>query len=127
MDRIPYHAFVILEKLGYRNNFIIEDPKYGKNKYAINIGTRDVEKELLYNNEYDGAIIRNVLDYGSYVVDQAPNTVYECIDNSQVKSVFNNGQFANPDDMYASPQGESNMGASSRLSNIPSKGDISTL
>jgi hypothetical protein len=82
MDRIPYHAFVILEKLGYKNNFIIEDQKYGKNKYAINIGTRDVEKELLYNNEYDGAIIRNVLDYGSYVVDQAPNTVYECIDNS---------------------------------------------
>nr|DAV76940.1 MAG TPA: hypothetical protein [Caudoviricetes sp.] len=29
--------------------------------------------------------------------------------------------------MYASPQGELNMGASSRLSNIPSKGDISTL
>jgi hypothetical protein len=41
--------------------------------------------------------------------------------------VFNNGQFANPDDMYASPQGESNMGASSRLYNIPSKGDISVL
>jgi hypothetical protein len=41
--------------------------------------------------------------------------------------VFNNGKFANPDDMYASSQGESNMGASSRLSNIPSKGNISIL
>lgn len=77
---------------------------------------------------YDGVIIKNVIDYGPSSVEQAiPHTVYECIDNSQVKSIFNNGQFANPDDMYASPQGESNMGASSRLSNIPSKRDISIL
>lgn len=75
---------------------------------------------------YDGVIINNVRDYGDGSYDDA-HTVYECIDNSQVKSVFNNGKFANPDDMYASPQGESNMGASIRLSNIPSKGDISTL
>lgn len=75
---------------------------------------------------YDGAIINNVRDYGDGRYDDA-HTVYECIDNSQVKSIFNNGQFANPDDMYASPQGESNMGAATRLSNIPSKGDISTL
>jgi hypothetical protein len=76
---------------------------------------------------YDGVIVNDVIDYGSVVGDLKPHTVYECVDNSQVKSIFNNGQFANPDDMYASPQGESNMGASSRLSNIPSKGDISIL
>lgn len=84
---------------------------------------------VLFNKDfhYDGVIINNVIDYGTRIENPEPHTVYECIDNSQVKSVFNNGQFANPDDMYASPQGESNMGASSRLSNIPSKGDISTL
>lgn len=86
--------------------------------------TRTLERFL---GKYDGVIINNVLDYGIYDEYEEPHTVYECIDNSQVKSVFNNGQFANPDDMYASPQGESNMGASSMLSNIPSKGDISTL
>lgn len=82
-----------------------------------------------YNTDFhrDGIIINNVADYGSPIGELLPHTVYECIDSSQIKSVFNNGQFANPDDMYASPQGESNMGASIRLSNIPSKGDISTL
>lgn len=83
-------------------------------------------EQLNGDGTYDGVIINNVKDYGDGSYDSA-HTVYECIDNSQVKSVFNNGQFANPDDMYASPQGESNMGASSRLSNIPSKGDISVL
>lgn len=53
---------------------------------------------------YDGVIINNVTDYGSQVGQVRPHTVYECIDNSQVKSIFNNGQFANPDDMYASPE-----------------------
>ena len=76
---------------------------------------------------YDGVIINNVIDYGSEVENPEPHTVYECVDNSQVKSIFNNGQFANPDDMYASPQGGLNMGASTRLSKIPSKGDMSTL
>ena len=86
--------------------------------------TRTLERFL---GKYDGVIINNVIDYGTPVGQFLPHIVYECIDNSQIKSVFNNGQFANPDDMYASLQGESNMGASTRLSNIPSKGDISIL
>ena len=91
--------------------------------YSVD-STRTLERFL---GKYDGVIINNVIDYGAPVGQFLPHTVYECIDNSQIKSVFNNGQFANPDDMYASPQGESNMGASTRLSNIPSKGDISIL
>lgn len=84
------------------------------------------EQQQIEDQQFDGVIINNVIDYdgGS---ENDPHTVYECIDNSQVKSVFNNGQFANPDDMYASPQGELNMGAAVRLSTIPSKGDISVL
>lgn len=83
--------------------------------------------EISGDGTYDGVIINNVIDYGSEVENPKPHTVYECVDNSQVKSIFNNGQFANPDDMYASPQGGLNMGASTRLSKIPSKGDMSTL
>ena len=94
--------------------------------YFLNDVAQDLI-EISGDGTYDGVIINNVIDYGSGVKNPEPHTVYECVDNSQVKSIFNNGQFANPDDMYASPQGESNMGASSRLSNIPSKGDISTL
>lgn len=83
--------------------------------------------DISSDGTYDGVIINNVIDYGSGVENPEPHTVYECVDNSQVKSIFNNGQFANPDDMYASPQGGLNMGASTRLSKIPSNGDMSTL
>ena len=48
---------------------------------------------------------------------------------NQIKSAIgNSGQFSqHNDDIYKSAQGESNIGVSSRLSNIPSKGDISIL
>ena len=115
-------------------NFYIKDNIVTIKGY-LNLEINQIKQEYQKNNihfynpdfHYDGVIINNVIDYGSHTETYAPHTVYECIDNSQVKSVFNNGKFANPDDMYASTQGESNMGASSRLSNIPSKGDISIL
>lgn len=94
--------------------------------YFLNDVAQDFT-EISGDGTYDGVIINNVIDYGSGVENPEPHTVYECVDNSQVKSIFNNGQFSNPDDMYASPQGELNMGASTRLSNIPSNGDISIL
>lgn len=68
------------------------------------LSTRDVEHKYLETGDFDGVIISNVVDYGSKDETYSPGTVYECIDNSQVKSVFNNGQFADPDDMYASPE-----------------------
>lgn len=94
--------------------------------YFLNDVAQDFT-EISGDGTYDGVIINNVIDYGLVVENPEPHTVYECVDNSQVKSIFNNGQFANPDDMYASPQGGLNMGASTRLSKIPSKGDMSTL
>ena len=94
--------------------------------YFLNDVAQDFT-DISGDGTYDGVIINNVIDYGSEVENPEPHTVYECVDNSQVKSIFNNGQFANPDDMYASPQGGLNMGASTRLSKIPSKGDMSTL
>lgn len=94
--------------------------------YFLNDVAQDFT-DISGDGTYDGVIINNVIDYGSEVENPEPHTVYECVDNSQVKSIFNNGQFANPDDMYASPQGGLNMGASTRLSKIPSKGDMYTL
>ena len=69
----------------------------------------------------------NTLDEYDSILESDPHYQAVVKDNSQIKSIFNNGQFANPDDMYASPQGGLNMGASTRLSKIPSKGDMSTL
>lgn len=65
---------------------------------------KDMHKSSPEYGEYDGVIISDVKDYGGTAVDYdyEGGTVYECIDNSQVKSVFNNGEFANPDNMYAS-------------------------
>lgn len=118
-----------LKKLIYFGNF--SNNKEGKFKRElINFAQNIIDSVPVLSNEdfnYDGVIINNVIDYGSMVENPQPHTVYECVDNSQVKSIFNNGQFANPDDMYASPQGGLNMGASIRLSNIPRKGDISIL
>ena len=94
--------------------------------YFLNDVAQDFT-DISGDGTYDGVIINNVIDYGSGVENPQPHTVYECVDNSQVKSIFNNGQFANTDDMYASPQGGLNIGASTRLSKIPSKGDMSTL
>lgn len=114
--------FYINNKQFVINDFLSKDDEFIKNFYY--------ENNIKFYNEdfhHDGVIIKNVKDHGAYTKDSPAGTVYECEDNSQVKSVFNNGQFANPDDMYASLQGGLNMGASTRLSNIPNKGDMSTL
>ena len=69
----------------------------------------------------------NTLDEYDSILESDPHYQAVVKDNSQIKSIFNNGEFANPDDIYQSPQGGLNMGASTRLSKIPSKGDMSTL
>lgn len=69
----------------------------------------------------------NTLDEYDSILESDPHYQAVVKDNSQIKSIFNNGEFANPDDIYQSPQGGLNMGASSRLSKIPSKGDMPTL
>lgn len=69
----------------------------------------------------------NTLDEYDSILESDQHYQAVVKDNSQIKSIFNNGEFANPDDIYQSPQGGLNMDASSRLSKIPSKGDMSTL
>ena len=90
-------------------------------KYSFGyIAARQVNKAII--DGYDGVEYQNLYDpylannYGVF----NPNQVKSAIGNSGAFSQYN-------DDIYLSQQGVLNMGASSRLSNIPSKGDISTL
>lgn len=69
----------------------------------------------------------NTLDEYDSILESDPHYQAVVKDNSQIKSIFNNGEFTNQDDIYQSPQGGLNMVASIRLSKIPSKGDMSTL
>lgn len=84
------------------------------------VAARQVRKALSEGN--DGVVYKNL--YDPYLADNYgvfnPNQVKSAIGNSGAFSQYN-------DDIYLSQQGVLNMGASSRLSNIPSKGDISTL
>lgn len=90
-------------------------------KYSFGyIAARQVNKAII--DGYDGVEYQNLYDpylannYGVF----NPNQIKSAIGNSGAFSQYN-------DDIYLSQQGVLNMGASSRLSNIPSKGDISTL
>lgn len=90
-------------------------------KYTFGyIAARQVNKAII--DGYDGVEYQNLYDpylannYGVF----NPNQIKSAIGNSGAFNQYN-------DDIYLSQQGVLNMGASSRLSNIPSKGDISTL
>lgn len=84
------------------------------------VAARQVRKAL--NEGNDGVVYKNL--YDPYLADN-----YGVFNPNQIKSAIgNSGEFSKyNDDIYLSQQGVLNMGASSRLSNIPSKGDISTL
>lgn len=84
------------------------------------VAARQVRKAL--NEGNDGVVYKNL--YDPYLADN-----YGVFNPNQIKSAIgNSGEFSQyNDDIYLSQQGVLNMGASSRLSKIPSKGDISTL
>ena len=84
------------------------------------VAARQVRKAL--NEGNDGVVYKNL--YDPYLADN-----YGVFNPNQIKSAIgNSGEFSKyNDDIYKSVQGELNMGAATRLSNIPSKGDISTV
>lgn len=84
------------------------------------VAARQVRKAL--NEGNDGVVYKNL--YDPYLADN-----YGVFNPNQIKSAIgNSGEFSKyNDDIYKSVQGELNMGAATRLSNIPSNGDISTL
>ena len=90
-------------------------------KYTFGyIAARQVNKAII--DGYDGVEYQNLYDpylannYGVF----NPNQIKSAIGNSGAFSQYN-------DDIYLSKQGGLNMGASFRLSRIPSKGDMSIL
>lgn len=90
-------------------------------KYTFGyIAARQVDKAII--DGYDGVEYQNL--YDPYLANN-----YGVFNPNQVKSAIgNSGAFSqHNDDIYLSQQGGLNMGASSRLSNIPSKGDVSIL
>lgn len=111
-DATPTAVWVLQEITGIK--IPTYDPITGDLFNGKGKSTRDIEEMYLRQggsktaNGVDGVIINNVKDYGMYTPDNTPHTVYEAIDNSQVKSIYNNGEFANPDDMYASQDDRAN-------------------
>ncbi len=90
-------------------------------KYTFGyIAARQVNKAI--TDGYDGVEYQNL--YDPYLANN-----YGVFNPNQVKSAIgNSGAFSQyDDDIYLSQQGGLNMGATTRLSNIPSKGNISIL
>lgn len=90
-------------------------------KYTFGyIAARQVNKAI--TDGYDGVEYQNL--YDPYLANN-----YGVFNPNQVKSAIgNSGAFSQyDDDIYLSQQGGLNMGAATRLSNIPSKGNISIL
>lgn len=102
----------------------IELKKIQHNKDELKRLQDDLENK---DEDFLNSKLYNTLDEYDSILESDQHYQAVVKDNSQIKSIFNNGEFANPDDIYQSPQGGLNMGASSRLSKIPSKGDMSTL
>lgn len=84
------------------------------------VSARQVRKAL--NEGNDGVVYKNL--YDPYLADN-----YGVFNPNQIKSAIgNSGEFSKyNDDIYKSVQGGLNMGATTRLTNIPNKGDISIL
>lgn len=84
------------------------------------VAARQVRKAL--NEGNDGVVYKNL--YDPYLADN-----YGVFNPNQIKSAIgNSGEFSKyNDDIYKSVQSGLNMGATTRLSNIPNKGDISIL
>lgn len=84
------------------------------------VAARQVRKAL--NEGNDGVVYKNL--YDPYLADN-----YGVFNPNQIKSAIgNSGEFSKyNDDIYKSVQGGLNMGATTRLTNIPNKGDISIL
>lgn len=107
------------------NSMLSELYKQGiisKEKYSSLRGISNSElRNLMLSLGYDGTKYENKAEKGG--------VSYSFITPNQIKSAIgNSGEFSQyDDDIYKSAQGELNMGAAIRLSNIPRKGDISIL
>ena len=69
--------------------------------------TRSIEEDIKYNNNYDGTLIKNVKDWGSFGVkyketDKLTGTVIAVKKPNQIKSATSNTEFGTTDNIYHS-------------------------
>lgn len=88
------------------SNFNFSDKEYEKRFSKAN-STNDVVKQVIDMNKkgskYDGVIIKNVYDYGSYSDEneQTPNDVYVTFNSNQFKAVDNTNPTSDADIRYS--------------------------
>lgn len=88
------------------SNFNFSDKEYEKRFSKAN-STNDVVKQVIDMNKngskYDGVIIKNVYDYGSYSGEneQTPNDVYVTFNSNQFKAVDNTNPTSDADIRYS--------------------------
>lgn len=88
------------------SNFNFSDKEYEKRFSKAN-STNDVVKQVIDMNKngskYDGVIIKNVYDYGSYSGknEQTPNDVYVTFNSNQFKAVDNTNPTSDVDIRYS--------------------------
>ena len=88
------------------SNFNFSDKEYEKRFSKAN-STNDVVKQVIDMNKngskYDGVIIKNVYDYGSYSGknEQTPNDVYVTFNSNQFKAVDNTKPTSDTDIRYS--------------------------
>ena len=79
---------------------MLDNERFKTNAIRLLLRVQDAAQRKSAEEGIDGVIISNVYDYGSGNGEYGANTVYECIDNSQVKSIYNSGKYEDPNDMY---------------------------
>ena len=77
----------------------------GVNKMMIKsdrhtLSTRDIEHLVNNNDLYDGIIFNDIIDIGPYLWSDQLSNVYTVRKSSQLKSIYNNGQFSNDESFY---------------------------
>ena len=116
----------LLDRTKNRQQALIEKAKIYSDNFLKWFGdwtsNDDTNVSKVVDENNDGVVYKNL--YDPYLADN-----YGVFNPNQIKSAIgNSGEFSKyNDDIYKSVQGGLNMGATTRLTNIPNKGDISIL
>lgn len=90
----------------YLNNRLLKEKDLpGVNKMMIKsnrhaLSTRDIEHLVNNNDLYDGIIFNDIIDIGPYSWSDQLSNVYTVRQSSQLKSIYNNGQFSDDQNFY---------------------------
>ena len=95
--------YAINKHLNYRS--LKEKDLPGVNKMIVKsnrhaLSTRDIEHLVNNNDLYDGIIFNDIIDIGPYSWSDQLSNVYTVRQSSQLKSIYNNGQFSDDQNFY---------------------------